>query len=69
MDVAEFTHQLTFKDLPEPVVEQARRCLLDLVGVAASGRRTELARIVTNVAARQFGAGDRHGARMIFDGR
>jgi 2-methylcitrate dehydratase PrpD len=69
MDVADFIHQLKFKDLPEPVIEHARRCLLDLVGVAASGRRTELARIVTNVAARQFGAGDRHGARMIFDGR
>jgi 2-methylcitrate dehydratase PrpD len=69
MTVADFTHDLTFEDLPEPVVEQARRCLLDLVGVAASGRRTELARIVTHIAARQFGAGDGRGARMMFDGR
>ena len=69
MDVISFTRDLTFADLPAAVVAQARRCLLDLVGVAASGRRTDLARIVTGHAARQFGSGAAHGARMIFDGR
>lgn len=69
MNVNSFIHDLNFTDLPAPVVALARRCLLDLVGVAASGRRTDLARIVTNHAARQFGAGEGRGARIIFDGR
>jgi len=68
-DAADFIHELSFDDLPASVIEQARRCLEDLVGVAASGRRTELARIVTHVAARQLGAGAGGGARMLFDGR
>lgn len=69
MTINSFIHDLRFADLPAPVAAMARRCLIDLVGVAASGRRTELARIVTNHAARQFGAGEGRGARMIFDGR
>lgn len=69
MNVQNFIHDLRYRDLPAPVAALARRCLLDLVGVAASGRRTDLARIVTNHAARQFGAGEGRGARMIFDGR
>jgi 2-methylcitrate dehydratase PrpD len=31
---------LTFADLPADVVAQARRCLLELIGVAAAGNRT-----------------------------
>ncbi|GLK74631.1 MmgE/PrpD family protein [Ancylobacter dichloromethanicus] len=69
MNVQTFIHDLRHADLPPPVAALARRCLLDLVGVAASGRRTDLARIVTDHAARQFGAGEGRGARMIFDGR
>ncbi|HEY9213075.1 MAG TPA: MmgE/PrpD family protein [Ancylobacter sp.] len=69
MHVNSFIHDLRFEDLPASVSALARRCLLDLVGVAASGRRTDLARIVTNHAARQFGAGMSGSARMIFDGR
>ena len=69
MHVQSFIHDLRSSDLPAPVMAMARRCLLDLIGVAASGRRTDLARIVTNHAARQFGAGEGRGARMIFDGR
>lgn len=69
MHVAEFCHGLAFQDLPQPVIAQARRCLLDLIGVAASGRRTELARIVIHVATHQLGASDNHGARILFDGR
>ncbi|MCJ8143314.1 MmgE/PrpD family protein [Ancylobacter sp. A5.8] len=69
MHVQDFIHDLRYSDLPAPVRVMARRCLLDLIGVAASGRRTDLARIVTNHAARQFGAGEGRGARMIFDGR
>lgn len=63
-----FIHALRFADLPEEVVHQARRCLLDLVGVAASGRTTELSRIVHGFAVRHLGAGE-GGARLLFDGR
>ena len=42
-DVPAFVQGLTFADLPAEVVEQARRCLLDLIGVAAAGSRTSAA--------------------------
>jgi 2-methylcitrate dehydratase PrpD len=63
-----FIHDLTFHDLPPDVVAQAQRCLLDLVGVAASGAETDLARIVCRNAVRLFGTSE-GGARMIMDGR
>jgi 2-methylcitrate dehydratase PrpD len=63
-----FIHRLSFPDLPDAVVAQAKRCLLDLVGVAASGRETDLSRIVHDYAVAQMGAGS-GGARLIFDGR
>ncbi len=68
MSLLAFIHDLRFADLPPEVVYQARRCVLDLVGVAASGRQTELSRIVHNFAVRQMGASE-GGARLIFDGR
>lgn len=64
----DFIHRLSFAQLPAEVRHQARRCLLDLIGVAASGRRTELSRIVHDFAVDHLGAG-RKGARMLFDGR
>lgn len=69
MTTVDFIHALAFADLPEAVVAAARRCLLDLVGVAAAGRRTDLARIVGAHAARNFGTGGDGGARLVFDGR
>jgi 2-methylcitrate dehydratase PrpD len=64
----DFIHSLDFADLPSEVVALGQRCLIDLVGVAAAGRRTELSRIVRDHAARQFGAGEAS-ARLLFDGR
>ncbi|KRE24381.1 2-methylcitrate dehydratase [Bosea sp. Root483D1] len=64
----DFIHRLTFSSLPAEVVHQARRCLLDLVGVAISGRQTELSRIAHDFAVDHLGAG-RKGARLLFDGR
>ena len=52
----DFVHGLTFDDLPVAVVGQAKRCLLDLIGVAASGRQTALSRIVHGFAVSQMGA-------------
>jgi 2-methylcitrate dehydratase PrpD len=67
-DPVAIIHGLAFSDLPDAVVAQAKRCLLDLVGVAAAGRATELSRIVHAYAVSQMGAVS-GGARLIFDGR
>jgi 2-methylcitrate dehydratase PrpD len=64
----DFIHGLSFAQLPPGVVHQARRCLLDLVGVAISGRQTQLSRIAHDFAVDHLGAG-RKGARLLFDGR
>lgn len=64
----DFIHRLDFSRLPTEVVHQARRCLVDLVGVAASGRQTDLSRIAHDFAVDHLGAGGR-AARLLFDGR
>lgn len=64
----DFIHGLSFAQLPPEVVHQARRCLVDLVGVAISGRQTELSRIAHDFAVDHLGAG-RKGSRLLFDGR
>lgn len=64
----DFIHGLSFVQLPPEVVHQARRCLLDLVGVTISGRQTELSRIAHDFAVDHLGAG-RKAARLLFDGR
>ncbi|MGB7399214.1 MmgE/PrpD family protein [Castellaniella sp.] len=66
--VFEFIHALCFEDLPQAGVLQARRCLLDLCGVAAAGTVTPLSKIMRQHAATQYGA-TTHSARMLFDGR
>ncbi len=65
-DVPAFVHELTFDDLPDDVVHAARRHLLDLIGVSASGRTTPLSRIIHDHAVRMFGGSS---ARLLFDGR
>ena len=45
VDVLAFLHETTFDDLPDEVVAFGHRCLLDLIGVAAAGRTTELSAI------------------------
>jgi 2-methylcitrate dehydratase PrpD len=68
-DPIRFIRALCFQDLPADTVAQAKRCVLDLIGVAASGRRTDLSRIVHQFVVRQMGAGLGSGARLLFDGR
>ena len=68
MNVIRFTHDLGFDDLPREVVEQGKRCVLDLLGVAAAGIQTDLSRIARDFACSQMGAGGR-ASRMLFDGR
>lgn len=66
--VINFVHEIRYEDLPEEVTHQAKRCLLDLVGVAAAGSQTKLAAIARDHAVTQYAAGDT-GARLLFDGR
>jgi 2-methylcitrate dehydratase PrpD len=68
IDVAAFVRTLSHGDLPADVVAQARRCLLDLIGVAAAGSRTQAASIVNAYAAAQMTSRDGE-ARLLFDGR
>lgn len=68
MNLFSFIHHTQFEDLPESVVRQGERCLLDLIGVAAAGTLTELSRIICDHAAGHFGSSHK-GARMLFDGR
>ena len=67
-DVASFTRSVSFDALPRDVVEQAQRCLLDLIGVAAAGSRTRLSAIARGYAASHL-CGRGNEARMLFDGR
>ncbi len=61
-----FIRELSLDDAPAEVVDQSKRCLLDLIGVAAAGSRLEASRIIRAVAERQFGG---TGGSFLFDGR
>ena len=66
----EFSHSLTYDDIPDETIAFARRCLLDIVGVAAAGSRTELSRIISNHAVRYFAASSEGGsAGLLYDAR
>lgn len=62
-----FTHALRFDMLPDAVIRDAQRCLLDLLGVAAAGTSTRMSSIAREHALDCFAAG-RTPARMLFDG-
>jgi len=66
MQQHDFIHQLRWADIPLISQNMARRCLLDLLGVAASGTQTQLSKIICQHAVEEFG-GDK--ARLLFDGR
>lgn len=51
----EFLENFALKDAPPEVASEAKRCLMDLIGVAAGGSRTELSRIICAHAAEEFG--------------
>ncbi|MEM7031278.1 MAG: MmgE/PrpD family protein [Chloroflexota bacterium] len=61
-----FIHDLGWDDIPSMVRHQAKRCLLDTIGVAIGGRQTEASRIIYNHAAQVFGGS---GGWLWFDGR
>lgn len=66
--VVRFLHEVTYADLPSDVRQQARWCLIDLVGVAAAGTRTRLSQIMRDHAAGHLRS-HATGARLMFDGR
>lgn len=53
--VIDFIGEFRLEDAPEDVVHHARRCLLDLIGVAAAGSHMQVSGIARSVAAAQFG--------------
>ncbi len=61
-----FIHDLTWEQIPDEVRHQAKRCLLDTLGVAIGGKQTDLSTIIYNHAARAFGGSD---DKLWFDGR
>ncbi len=67
-DITRFVRTLSFDALPPDVVQQAQRCLLDLIGVAAGGSRTRASAIARAYAAMHL-CGRGNEARMLFDGR
>ena len=64
----DFIHHLQWDDVPLTTQNMTRRCLLDLLGVAASGTQTQLSQIIRAHTLSQFGAGDKP-ARVLMDGR
>ena len=56
--LAEFVSGLQPGNLNESVREAAKRCLLDLMGAACAGQRTESARTMLRAAKRFFGTGE-----------
>lgn len=66
--VSSFVHELNHADLPAEVVTQARRCLQDLLAVAAAGSATRMAQITRDHAA-SYLRSDIRTSRLLFDGR
>jgi 2-methylcitrate dehydratase PrpD len=65
-----FVSGLVLSDVPPEVRHIAARCVLDLLGVAASGRATVLSSIAHHHAVRHLAAGEGSpSARLLFDGR
>jgi 2-methylcitrate dehydratase PrpD len=66
--VTDFVAGLRYEDIPNHALHEARRCLLDLAGVAAAGSRTRTGRLLRNFAHGNLSAPD-GGVRILMDGR
>ena len=69
LSMSAFTQNLTYNDLPEPLLQVLRRSFLDTIGVAAIGSTTELSDLARKGALAVFGTGTAGGARILMDGR
>src|SRR5258707_2253337 len=67
MSVLDFLSDESYADLPAAVIAQGKRCLLDLVAVAAGGSVTSQAAIAREHVAPE--EANPEGARILFDGR
>jgi 2-methylcitrate dehydratase PrpD len=65
-DTTDFIHSVSWDRIPSDVQQLMARCLLDLTGTLVAGKRTDLSRIVCDVAVGTFG-GDQ--ATLMLDGR
>ncbi|MGR3504224.1 MmgE/PrpD family protein [Pseudaestuariivita sp.] len=65
----EFIHNTTYEDLPAQAIADAKRGLLDTLGVAIAGSQTELSRIIRSHAVAHFGAGTGPESPLWLDGR
>ncbi len=61
----QFLHDTNYSDLPPGVINFARRCLLDLVGVMAAGSKTDLSRLIIAHSKEHFAAGELKAAIML----
>lgn len=68
-DAIDFILELTFEQLPEPIVDAAIRALTDTLGVAIAGSTTRLSSIIHDHAAEHFAAGSNLPASLWCDGR
>ncbi len=64
----DFVLGLDYSDIPDQTIHFARRCLLDLIGVAAAGSATPLSIAVRNHAAEHLAAHSKK-VNMLFDSR
>ena len=65
MTPIDLIHILNLNDIPDAVKEQAKRSILDLIGIGAGGAGTRLSAIIREHAAQEFGGT----IPMLFDGR
>ena len=63
--ILNFSHQA----IPDQVIHQGKRCLLDLIGVLAAGSTTPLGQIISNHAHRHFNTAEDQALRLLGDGR
>lgn len=52
-----FVRDVRYATLPDDVISQAKRCVLDLLGVAIAGSTTPMAKVSSRFASGQFGPG------------
>ncbi len=69
LSMSAFAQNLTYNDLPEPLLSVLRRSFLDTMGVAAIGSTTELSALARKGALAVFGAGTAGNTRILMDGR
>jgi len=52
--MAQWVTRTTFEDLPRTVIENAKKSLIDTIGVALAGSKTKLASIARSYATEQL---------------